>query len=196
MIRLRLLSLSTRSEEVEVAHEQMKNFFFSCLLIVLHPPLLFSFAYPQIRRLSHHPSIIIWDGCNECHVVIGTPTGIYATFVLTIVAQEDASRAIWPSCPAAGWTNGVNRLTSLPNGSPLGLLPRLHPPSATLEAEKSKYGLPTSAAATAIATTSTAAATSSAPTAAKTDAPCTFQPDVDYDHGTVWLHPAAAAPVG
>ena len=34
----------------------------------------------QIRRLSHHPSIIIWDGCNECTVIIGTPTGIYATF--------------------------------------------------------------------------------------------------------------------
>lgn len=82
----------------------------------------------QVRRLSHHPAIVIWDGCNECHVVIGTPTGIYATFVMAIVAQEDASRVVWPSCPAPGWTNGVNRLTALPNGSPLGLLPRLNPP--------------------------------------------------------------------
>ena len=30
----------------------------------------------QIRRLSHHPSIVIYDGCNECRVVIGTPTGM------------------------------------------------------------------------------------------------------------------------
>jgi beta-mannosidase len=79
----------------------------------------------QMRRLSHHPSIVIWDGCNECQVVIGTPTGIYATFVLAVVAQEDASRVIWPSCPSSGWIAGVNRLTSLPNNSTLGLLPRV-----------------------------------------------------------------------
>lgn len=29
----------------------------------------------QIRRLSNHVSIVIYDGCNECHVVIGTNTG-------------------------------------------------------------------------------------------------------------------------
>jgi beta-mannosidase len=52
-------------------------------------------------------------------VVIGTPTGIYATFVMTVVAQEDKSRVVWPSCPASGWTGGVNRLTSIPNGNPL-----------------------------------------------------------------------------
>jgi len=73
----------------------------------------------NIRRLSNHPSIVMWDGCNECHVVIGTPTGIYATFVMTVVAQEDASRPVWPSCPASGWTSGVNTLTSIPNGKPL-----------------------------------------------------------------------------
>lgn len=73
----------------------------------------------NIRRLSHHPSIVMWDGCNECHVIIGTPTGIYATFVMTVVAQEDASRVVWPSCPASGWTSGVNTLTSIPNGKPL-----------------------------------------------------------------------------
>ncbi len=60
--------------------------------------------------------------------MIGTPTGIYATFVMAIVASEDQSRTIWPSCPANGWTAGVNRLTAQPNGSPLGLLPRLAPP--------------------------------------------------------------------
>lgn len=70
----------------------------------------------QIRRLSAHPSIVIWDGCNECHVVMDEPTGIYATFVMTVVAQEDQTRAVWPSCPASGWTAGVDRLTSIPTG--------------------------------------------------------------------------------
>ena len=78
----------------------------------------------QIRRLSAHPSIAMCktvtlsldlvalavsltcsitasgDGCNECQVLLDTPTGIYASFVMTVVAEEDASRAIWPSCPA------------------------------------------------------------------------------------------------
>mmetsp|Transcript_32269 Transcript_32269/g.96784 ORF Transcript_32269/g.96784 Transcript_32269/m.96784 type:complete len:140 (-) Transcript_32269:198-617(-) len=35
----------------------------------------------QARRLSSHPSIVIWDGCNECSVVTDGPTSIYATFV-------------------------------------------------------------------------------------------------------------------
>ena len=68
----------------------------------------------QIRRLSAHPSIVIWDGCNECG-----GGGLVTTFVLAIVAQEDASRAIWPSCPSDGWAGGVNTLFSTPNGKPL-----------------------------------------------------------------------------
>ena len=67
-----------------------------------------------IRRLSAHTSIVVYDGCNECTVIIGTPTGIYATFVMTVVAEEDKSRSIWPSCPALGWTKGVDMLTSRP----------------------------------------------------------------------------------
>ena len=73
----------------------------------------------QIRRLSSHASIVLWDGCNECRVLIGSGTGIYATFVMTVVAEEDASRSIWPSCPALGWTSGVDKLTARPNGKPL-----------------------------------------------------------------------------
>jgi len=72
-----------------------------------------------VRRLASHPSIAVWDGCNECQVVMGTPTGVYATFVMTVVASEDASRAVWPSCPAAGWSSGVRLLDALPTGRPL-----------------------------------------------------------------------------
>ena len=52
-------------------------------------------------RLEAYRSITAsGDGCNECQVLLDTPTGIYASFVMTVVAEEDASRAIWPSCPA------------------------------------------------------------------------------------------------
>lgn len=73
----------------------------------------------QVRRLSHHASIIVWDGCNECQVYMNNPTSIYATFVMTVVAQEDQSRAVWPSCPARGWTSGVHRLDMMPTGTRL-----------------------------------------------------------------------------
>ena len=68
----------------------------------------------QVRRLSHHPSIALWDACNECG-----GGGNYATFVMATIAGEDASRPPWPSCPSNGWIAGVDRLTSLPNGKPL-----------------------------------------------------------------------------
>jgi hypothetical protein len=105
----------------------------------------------QIRRLSHHPAIILWDGANEQVVgptstcpsmakqgvpgvcpnwyggptdqkcVAGTntcpnPNYVFATFVMTVVAQEDQSRVVWPSSPAAGWVTGVNTLWQTPNG--------------------------------------------------------------------------------
>ncbi|CAE7551663.1 MANBA [Symbiodinium sp. CCMP2592] len=73
----------------------------------------------QVRRLSSHPSIVIWDGCNECTVTMGSATEIYATFVMSVVAEEDSSRSIWPSCPAFGWSTGVHKLDSAPNGNPL-----------------------------------------------------------------------------
>ncbi len=45
--------------------------------------------------------------------------GTYASFAMGTVAEEDASRSIWPSCPGGGWLSGVDRLTSAPNGKPL-----------------------------------------------------------------------------
>lgn len=73
----------------------------------------------QIRRLSNHPSIILYAGCNECLVKANTPTAIYQDFVLAIVAAEDPSRVIWPSSPGDGWASGVDRLYGLPNGGKL-----------------------------------------------------------------------------
>ena len=49
----------------------------------------------SVRRLSAHPSIVMWDGCNECRVKMGTATDMYATSVVTVVAQEDKTRAVW-----------------------------------------------------------------------------------------------------
>ena len=48
---------------------------------------------------------------------------------MTTIAAEDPSRPPWPSCPSHGWASGVDRLWSLPNGSPLGLQPIAPPPA-------------------------------------------------------------------
>ena len=94
---------------VMVYHDMMNRDYFSGMQQEVN-------AYRNtIRRLSTHPSIVIWDGCNECN----PNQGQIGTTVMTIVTSEDSSRAIWPSCPAAGWSSGVNRLSSLPNGKVL-----------------------------------------------------------------------------
>lgn len=73
-----------------------------------------------VRSLSSHPSIVLWNGCNECQVVMGTDTEIYATFVMKTVAEEDDTRSIWPSSPSdLGWETGVYGADSRPNGRPL-----------------------------------------------------------------------------
>ena len=100
---------------VLVYHDMMNRDYFSGMQAEVN-------AYRnQIRRLSQHPSIAIWDGCNECN----PNQGSIGTTVMTIVTSEDSSRAIWPSCPAQGWSTGVNRLSSLPNGNPLKPVPSL-----------------------------------------------------------------------
>lgn len=132
----------------------------------------------QVRRLSHHPSLALIDGCNgegrrrmqlapvvawfdyppplnpspaqsatsslEPPLVRGAPAprgqtaapslqrlsprlppsaGIYATFVLTVVMEEDQSRVLWPSCPSNGapWWSGAAAAWA-PSHAPLLLL--------------------------------------------------------------------------
>eukprot|EP00934_Nitzschia_sp_Nitz4_P001125 Nitzschia sp. Nitz4//scaffold123_size70294//55400//58169//NITZ4_005933-RA/size70294-augustus-gene-0.65-mRNA-1//-1//CDS//3329534500//1125//frame0 len=73
-----------------------------------------------VRSLASHTSIVVWNGCNECQVVMGTPTEIYAKFVMRVVTEEDDTRSIWPSSPSKhGWRSGVHTSNSLPNGLPL-----------------------------------------------------------------------------
>ena len=79
----------------------------------------------QLRRLSHHPCIMLWDACNECG-----GGGLWGSFVSPTLADEDPSRPLWPACPSTGWTSGVDRLTGLVNGRPLVLKSALPPPPA------------------------------------------------------------------
>jgi hypothetical protein len=77
-------------------------------------PLQFAEMVHSVRRLSHHPSVALYDGNNE----MGSG-GIWESFVMTTVAEEDPSRPPWPASPSNGWGSGVDRLTSLPNGKEL-----------------------------------------------------------------------------
>jgi beta-mannosidase len=69
----------------------------------------------NIRRLSHHASIVVWNGGNGWQGSLA----MFDSFVLRVVAEEDASRPLWPISPSAGWASGVSALTGLPNGKPL-----------------------------------------------------------------------------
>ena len=72
-----------------------------------------------IRKLSAHPSIVLWSGCNEC-TYGGGDMEVYESLVMTTVAEEDDTRAIWPSSPSDyGWERGVDTLYGRPNGDTL-----------------------------------------------------------------------------
>ena len=72
----------------------------------------------NVRRLSSHASVAVWAGGNE----IGG-SGIFSSFALSIVRQQDPSRPLWPASPSAGWASGVDRLWGLPKrGEPLAAL--------------------------------------------------------------------------
>lgn len=73
----------------------------------------------QVRRLSHHPSVVLYDSNNEDVVEPTGPTALYSTLIMTAVAAEDYSRIVWPNSPSAGWQSGVDRLYGTPNGQPL-----------------------------------------------------------------------------
>jgi beta-mannosidase len=64
--------------------------------------------YYQILRLTQHPSIFLWDSCNECMLF-----GHYDDWAINVVASVDTSRLLWPSSPSYGWLSGVDRLTGL-----------------------------------------------------------------------------------
>lgn len=73
-----------------------------------------------VRSLASHPSIVTWNACNECEVIMDTPSEIYASFVMTIVADEDDTHIIWPSSPSKhGWKTGVYTIDGRPNGNRL-----------------------------------------------------------------------------
>ena len=84
-----------------------------------HRPLITDTISKEIRHLvrslASHPSLLLWNGCNECSVEMGTPSEIYATFVMETVVEEDDTRPIWPSSPSRhGWKAGVKRLDGRP----------------------------------------------------------------------------------
>lgn len=63
--------------------------------------------------------MVLYDGANEVVVQRNGSSSVLAYVVMTTVAQEDDSRIVWPSSPAAGWLTGVSRLYGTPNGQPL-----------------------------------------------------------------------------
>jgi hypothetical protein len=69
-----------------------------------------------VRSLNSYPSIVLWNGCNEC---TSESNDLYATFALTIVAQEDGTRPVWWSSPSSGFSSGVFGIDGTPNGKKL-----------------------------------------------------------------------------
>lgn len=123
----------------------------------------------QIRRLSAHPSVAVWDACNECD-----GQGLFASFVMTTVVEEDPSRPPWPSCPSSGWQAGVDRLWSLPSGAPL--VPR------------------SSVAVSALPRSESPMSAGSPDGGSGAGGNCTYLYNIDIDHGSLGPSPPAATP--
>ena len=64
----------------------------------------------QVRRLAHHPSIVLWSGNNENQdtaLKTGTAatvdyTALYDDVIRQTLYREDTSRPFWPSSPSNG----------------------------------------------------------------------------------------------
>ena len=63
----------------------------------------------NVRQLASHPSVALYDQCNECG-----GSGDFVKFVGPTIAGEDPTRPIWPSSPSSGWEDGVDRLWGTP----------------------------------------------------------------------------------
>ena len=116
----------------------------------------------QLRRLSHHPSIVMLDACNECG-----GGKLWGSFVSPTIADEEPSRPLWPACPSNGWKSGVDRLTGLPNGRPLVQMGGNAARNARAESRAESR-------------------------ATRDAATCTHVKNVDYAHGTNWLDKTVA----
>ena len=98
-----------------------------------------------MRRIASHPSVALYDACNECGG--STP---FSNFVAPIMADEDPTRPIWPASPSAGWEDGVDRLWGFPmQGRSLTILTQDAPvsklnPTCTQQAGAFAYGFPVS----------------------------------------------------
>ena len=106
---------------------------------------------------------------------------------MTTVAGEDTSRPPWPSCPANGWTSGVDALWGLPNGSPLGLQPRVAEPAPPPPPP------PLPVAAGPCEAQAPAAARAMGCGGPNSTAGCAFVPNQDYDQGTMGPNAAAGS---
>ena len=46
----------------------------------------------QVRRLASHPSIVVWDGCNECRVLMGTGTH---SPIIQVLRKQELVSSLW-----------------------------------------------------------------------------------------------------
>jgi beta-mannosidase len=78
------------------------------------PPLVHDEVEHIVQQLSHHTSIVLYSGCNECLTFDGGTIDAYESLMQTL-AQVDDTRAIWPVSPSrSGWKSGIRNLDSRP----------------------------------------------------------------------------------